>query len=102
MNNSHKYETYLHFIEALEALKKLPQFPALDSIETELLNEISLYWKKGNSLLVNEAISIEKIGSRLFLRASTSFSLSSGKMKDCILAVLGSTPIQVYIFELLV
>lgn len=69
MNNSHKYETYLHFIEALDALKKLPQFPALDSIESELLNEISLYWKKGNSLLVNEAISIEKIGSRATLHA---------------------------------
>ena len=69
MYNSHKYETYLHFIEALEALKKMPQFPPLDSIETELLNEISLCWKRGNSLLVNEAISIDKIGSRATLHA---------------------------------
>ncbi len=69
MNNSHNYEMYLHFIEATEALKKMPLFPILDSIETDLLNEISLRWQKGNSLLVNEAISMEKIGSRATLHA---------------------------------
>jgi hypothetical protein len=69
MNNSHNYEMYLYFIEATEALKKMPLFPILDSIETDLLNEISLRWQKGNSLLVNEAISLEKIGSRATLHA---------------------------------
>jgi hypothetical protein len=69
MNDSHRYETYLHFIEATEALKTMPQFPILDSLESELLNEIALHWKKGNSLLVNKAISIEKIGSRATLHA---------------------------------
>ena len=69
MNNIHNYEMYLHFIEATEALKKMPLFPILDSIETDLLNEISLRWKRGSSLLVNEAISLEKIGSRATLHA---------------------------------
>lgn len=69
MNTIHKYEAYLHFIEAIEVLKKLPHFPVLDSIESDLLNEISLRWKNGRSLLVNEAISIEKIGSRATLHA---------------------------------
>ncbi len=69
MNNSHKYEVYLQFIEASSALKNLSQFPELDSIEVELLNSIALRWKDNNSLLVNEAISLEKIGSRATLHA---------------------------------
>ncbi len=69
MNNSHKYEVYLQFIEASKALKNLSQFPELDSIEVELLNSIALRWKDNNSLLVNEAISLDKIGSRATLHA---------------------------------
>ncbi len=69
MNNSHKYEVYLQFIEASSSIKNLSQFPELDSIEVELLNSIALRWKDNNSLLVNEAISLEKIGSRATLHA---------------------------------
>ena len=65
MNNSHKYEVYLQFIEASSAFKKLPEFPELDSIEVELLNTIAIRWKDNNSLLVNEAISLERIGSKI-------------------------------------
>jgi hypothetical protein len=69
MNNSHKYEVYLQFIEASSAFKKLPEFPELDSIEVELLNTIAIRWKDNNSLLVNEAISLERIGSRATLHS---------------------------------
>jgi hypothetical protein len=69
MNNSHKYEVYLQFIEASNALKKHAQFPELDSIEVELLNTIAIRWKDNKSLLVNEAISLERIGSRATLHA---------------------------------
>jgi len=69
MNNSHKYEVYLKFIEASNALKKHAQFPELDSIEVELLNTIAIRWKENKPLLVNEAISLERIGSRATLHA---------------------------------
>lgn len=68
-DTSYKYEIYFQFIESLASLKQSTQFSQLDSLETELLNEIALHWKRGQSLLVNEAISLEKIGSRATLHA---------------------------------
>jgi len=69
MNNSHKYEAYLQFVEASNALKNHALFPELDSLEVELLNTIAIRWKDNKSLLVNEAISLDKIGSRATLHA---------------------------------
>jgi hypothetical protein len=69
MNTSYKYEPYFQFIEAFHLLKKSPQFGDLDHLETELLNKISLQWHQGKPLLVNEAISLENIGSRATLHA---------------------------------
>jgi hypothetical protein len=38
-------------------------------MELELLNEIAITWKHGKPLLVNEAISLNEIGSRATLHA---------------------------------
>jgi hypothetical protein len=66
MNN---YEVYLQFVKASNVSKKLTQFPELDSLENELLNTIAICWNDNNPLLVNEAISLESIGSRATLHA---------------------------------
>lgn len=62
-------EIYFQYIESLSSLKHSKQFLALDSMELELLNEIAIRWKHGKPLLVNEAISLNAIGSRATLHA---------------------------------
>jgi DNA-binding MarR family transcriptional regulator len=67
--NPNLSEIYFQYIESLSTLKHSNQFQALDSMELELLNEIAITWKHGKPLLVNEAISLNEIGSRATLHA---------------------------------
>jgi hypothetical protein len=67
--NTNLSEIYFQYIESLSSLKHSNQFQALDSMELELLNEIAITWKHGKPLLVNEAISLNEIGSRATLHA---------------------------------
>jgi DNA-binding MarR family transcriptional regulator len=67
--NTHQSEIYFQYIQSLSSLKNSNQFQALDSLEMELLNEIAITWKHGKPLLVNEAISLNEIGSRATLHA---------------------------------
>ena len=67
--NTNLSEIYFQYIESLSTLKHSNQFQALDSMELELLNEIAITWKHGKPLLVNEAISLNEIGSRATLHA---------------------------------
>jgi len=67
--NANLSEIYFQYIESLSSLKHSNQFQALDSMELELLNEIAITWKHGKPLLVNEAISLNEIGSRATLHA---------------------------------
>ena len=67
--NANLSEIYFQYIESLSSLKHSNQFQALDSMELELLNEIAITWKHGKPLLVNEAISLNEIGSRAILHA---------------------------------
>ena len=67
--NANLSEIYFQYIESLSSLKHSNQFLALDSMELELLNEIAITWKHGKPLLVNEAISLNEIGSRATLHA---------------------------------
>jgi len=66
---THQSEIYFQYIQSLSSLKHSNQFQALDSMEMELLNEIAITWKHGKPLLVNEAISLNEIGSRATLHA---------------------------------
>jgi DNA-binding MarR family transcriptional regulator len=67
--SSNQSDIYLQYIESLSSFKHSKQFQALDSMELELLNEIAITWKHGKPLLVNEAISLNEIGSRATLHA---------------------------------
>jgi hypothetical protein len=67
--SSNQSEIYFQYIESLSSLKQSSEFQALDSMELELLNEIAITWKHGRPLLVNEAISLNEIGSRATLHA---------------------------------
>ena len=67
--NTNLSEIYFKYIESLTSFKHSNQFQALDSMELELLNEIAITWKHGKPLLVNEAISLNEIGSRATLHA---------------------------------
>ena len=67
--NTNLSEIYFQYIESLSTLKHSNQYQTLDSMELELLNEIAITWKHGKPLLVNEAISLNEIGSRATLHA---------------------------------
>jgi len=67
--SSKQSEMYFQYIEGLSSLKHSNQFQSLDSMELDLLNEIAITWKHGKPLLVNEAISLNEIGSRATLHA---------------------------------
>ena len=67
--NTNLSEIYFQYIESHSTLKHSNQYQTLDSMELELLNEIAITWKHGKPLLVNEAISLNEIGSRATLHA---------------------------------
>jgi len=41
----------------------MPGFPSLDSVEKNLLDELSISWKAGQHMLVSDAIALSRIGS---------------------------------------
>jgi hypothetical protein len=69
MKNKDLQEIYFRFLNLVRAVEELPSFPKLDATEMELLNEVASRWKKGERLLVSDAIAKREIGSPATLHA---------------------------------
>lgn len=69
MKNKDLQEIYFRFLNLVRSVEELPSFPKLDATEMELLNEVASRWKKGERLLVSDAIAKREIGSPATLHA---------------------------------
>lgn len=69
MKNKELQEIYFRFLNLVRSVEELPSFPKLDATENELLNLIAEQWKKGQRLLVSDAIAMRAIGSPATLHA---------------------------------
>ena len=54
---------YLHFLNLLKSWEHLPSWIQLDSIESQLLNHVSLKSQAGQPPLVSDLMNLDKIGS---------------------------------------
>ena len=62
-------EVYFRFLNLVRSIEDLPNFPKLDATENQLLNMVATQWKKGERLLVSDAIAMRQIGSPATLHA---------------------------------
>lgn len=69
MKNKDLQDIYFRFLNLVRSIEELPDFPKLDATENELLNMIATQWKKGQRLLVSDAIAMRQIGSPATLHA---------------------------------
>jgi hypothetical protein len=69
MKNKDLQEIYFRFLNLVRSVEELPNFPKLDATENQLLNEVASKWKKGERLLVSDAIAKREIGSPATLHA---------------------------------
>jgi hypothetical protein len=69
MKSTELQEIYFRFLNLFKAIEDLPGFPALDSVEKALLDELSLSSKRGHNMLVSQAINLPEIGSPATLHA---------------------------------
>ncbi len=69
MKNKELQEIYFRFLNLVRSVEELPSFPKLDATENELLNLVAQQWKKGERLLVSDAIAMRAIGSPATLHA---------------------------------
>ncbi len=69
MKNKDLQEIYFRFLNLVRSIEELPSFPKLDATENQLLNEVATHWKKGERLLVSDAIAMREIGSPATLHA---------------------------------
>lgn len=69
MKNKDLQEVYFRFLNLFRAVESMPGFPVLDSIEKNLLDELSISWKSGQHMLVSDAIALAQIGSPATLHA---------------------------------
>jgi len=69
MKNKDLQDIYFRFLNLVRSIEELPDFPKLDATENELLNVVATQWKKGERLLVSDAIAMRQIGSPATLHA---------------------------------
>lgn len=69
MKSKELQEIYFRFLHLVRAIESMPGFPSLDSIERQLLDELSIRWKSGERMLVSDAIALSTIGSPATLHA---------------------------------
>lgn len=69
VKNKDLQEIYFRFLNLVRSVEELPNFPKLDATENQLLNEVASKWKKGERLLVSDAIAKREIGSPATLHA---------------------------------
>ncbi len=69
VKNKDLQEIYFRFLNLVRSVEELPSFPKLDATENQLLNEVASMWKKGERLLVSDAIAKREIGSPATLHA---------------------------------
>lgn len=69
MKSKELQDIYFRFLNLVRSIEELPDFPKLDATENELLNMVASQWKKGERLLVSDAIAMRQIGSPATLHA---------------------------------
>lgn len=69
MKSKELQDIYFRFLNLVRSIEELPDFPKLDATENELLNIVASQWKKGERLLVSDAIAMRQIGSPATLHA---------------------------------
>ena len=69
MKSKELQDIYFRFLNLVRSIEELPDSPKLDATENELLNIVASQWKKGERLLVSDAIAMRQIGSPATLHA---------------------------------